>query len=317
MTLVYLVQHGEKERLPGDPGLTEAGRRQAEATGHWLGRTGLRGLYASPLRRARQTADLIAGVTGLPVQVDARLRERMNWDGGCSLESFLADWARTTRDRDFVPSTGESSRQAGDRLHAYITGQLTGAAPVAVVTHGGVTVDLLRKLMPDEALPVGLLVAGIPACAITTISDLNVESIAAIDHLPPSPEGPRDKLAWILVRHGRVLMTRNQGRELFYFPGGMREPGESDAQALAREIEEELRALIDVATLVHVVTVEAPGDGGGPQIRMICYTARHAGALVPDHEIAEHAWLSYADRDRTSPPDQLVFDMLHLSGELA
>ncbi len=31
MTLVYLVQHGEKEPLPGDPGLTQAGRGQATA----------------------------------------------------------------------------------------------------------------------------------------------------------------------------------------------------------------------------------------------------------------------------------------------
>jgi broad specificity phosphatase PhoE len=29
MTVVYLVQHGEKERSPGDPGLTAIGRQQA------------------------------------------------------------------------------------------------------------------------------------------------------------------------------------------------------------------------------------------------------------------------------------------------
>ena len=83
-------------------------------------------------------------------------------------------------------------------------------------------------------------------------------------------EGLREKVAWILIRYGRVLMTRNQGRELFYFPGGMREPGESDAHVLVREIDEELQASINVATMAHVVTVQAPGDGGGPQIRMIC-----------------------------------------------
>lgn len=43
-------------------------------------------------------------------------------------------------------------------------------------------------------------------------------------------ESLREKLAWVLIRHGRVLMTRNHGRELFYFPGGMREPGGSDAE---------------------------------------------------------------------------------------
>jgi 8-oxo-dGTP pyrophosphatase MutT (NUDIX family) len=127
----------------------------------------------------------------------------------------------------------------------------------------------------------------------------------------------REKLAWILIRQGRVLMTRNQGRELFYFPGGMREPGESDAQALVREIDEELRAAIDEATMAHVVTVRGRGDGGGPELRMICYTAGHRGELVPDHEIAELAWLGYVDRDCVSPVDELVFDALHSAGQLA
>lgn len=127
----------------------------------------------------------------------------------------------------------------------------------------------------------------------------------------------REKVGWILIRQGRVLMTRNHGREHFYFPGGMREPGESDAQALVREIDEELQAAIDEATMAHIVTVQAPGDGDGPDLRMICYTADHRGELVPDHEIAELSWLSYADRDRVSPADQLVFDMLHSAGQLA
>lgn len=112
-------------------------------------------------------------------------------------------------------------------------------------------------------------------------------------------------------------MTRNQGRNLFYFPGGMREPGESDAQALVREIGEELQTVINEATMAHVVTVQGRGDGGGSDARMICYTAGHRGELVPDHEIAELAWLGYLDRHRVSPVDQLVFDALHSAGQLA
>ena len=53
--MAYLIQHGEKEPLPGDPGLTETGRRQATQTGRWLRRAGVRGLYTSPMRRARET----------------------------------------------------------------------------------------------------------------------------------------------------------------------------------------------------------------------------------------------------------------------
>jgi broad specificity phosphatase PhoE len=169
MTLVYLVQHGDKEALPGDPGLTPAGEQQAARTGHWVRQAGLRSLYASPLRRAQQTAALIAAATGLPVRTDARLRERMNWDGGRPLEDFLAEWAWATAHRDFVTSDGESSRQAGDRLRGFLAGLPARLAPAAAVTHGGVTTDLLRNLLPDQALPAGLADAGIPPCAITTL----------------------------------------------------------------------------------------------------------------------------------------------------
>lgn len=183
MTLVFLVQHGDKEWLPGDPGLTARGRQQAALTAQWLRNTGLLALYSSPLRRARETADVIAALTGLPVQPDPRLGERMNWDASCSYVDFLAEWARATRDRDFVPHNGESSRQAGKRLHAFVTALPAGIAPTAAVTHGGVTTDLLRNLLSDQELPAGLLQAGIPPCAITTLEDLNVVSIAAIGHL--------------------------------------------------------------------------------------------------------------------------------------
>ena len=183
ITLVYLVQHGDRGRLPGDPGLTATGRHQADLTAHWLHARGLRALYSSPLRRARETADIIAAVTGLPVQPDARLRERNNWDGSWPYEHFLADWARATRDRDFVSLGGESSRQAGNRLRGFVATMPAGLTPAGVVTHGGITTDLLRNLLPDRELPAGLLETGNPPCAITTLEDLTAVSIAATGHL--------------------------------------------------------------------------------------------------------------------------------------
>jgi broad specificity phosphatase PhoE len=61
MTLAYLVQHGEKEPLPGDPGLTGTGRAQAARAGQWLLGAGVRNVCTSPIRRARETAARIAG----------------------------------------------------------------------------------------------------------------------------------------------------------------------------------------------------------------------------------------------------------------
>lgn len=185
VAMVYLVQHGDRERLPGDPALTELGRQQATRTGQWLKRSGVRSLWSSPMRRARETADCLAAVTGLAVRCDTRLRERLNWDGDQPFDAFLATWAATTRDRDLVPEGGESSRQAAARLRAFLAGLTDEPGPAAAVTHGGVTIELLRDLLGDDALPAAVLDAGIPACAITAVDGMVVTMIASVTHLGP------------------------------------------------------------------------------------------------------------------------------------
>src|SRR3954453_13821560 len=130
-------------------------------------------------------------------------------------------------------------------------------------------------------------------------------------------EGVPEKVAWVLLRDGRVRGTRCRGLDVFYFPGGKREPGESDAETLSREIVEELRSRVDTATMVHVGTFETRRDGdGGTEFRMICYTAEYTGPLVASSEIEESDWFGYGDRARVSAVDQLVFDALHASGQL-
>ncbi len=126
-----------------------------------------------------------------------------------------------------------------------------------------------------------------------------------------------EKVAWVLVRDERVLVTRNRGRDRFYLPGGRREPGESDRQTLVREIDEELQTVIHADSMVHFDTFEIPpGHPDHGPFRMICYAADHSGDLIPSREIAEKAWFGYADRARVSVVDAMVFDALHESGRL-
>ncbi|GIF67339.1 DNA mismatch repair protein MutT [Asanoa ishikariensis] len=129
---------------------------------------------------------------------------------------------------------------------------------------------------------------------------------------------PIDKVAWILLANGTILCSRNHGRDLFYLPGGRREAGESDLRTLVREVREELGVTIVAGTQARLGTFEAEAHGQAPgtQVRMTCYTADHHGTPHPDHEIAEMAWLGYADRDRVSAVDRLVFDHLHAAGRL-
>lgn len=54
----------------------------------------------------------------------------------------------------------------------------------------------------------------------------------------------------------------------------------------------------------------------GTMVRMTCYTAGYRGTLRPSSEVEELAWLTYADRDRVSAVDRLVFDHLREVGGL-
>jgi 8-oxo-dGTP diphosphatase len=140
--------------------------------------------------------------------------------------------------------------------------------------------------------------------------------------IPPIPEGHHvttiDKIAWIQLEAGKILSTRSRGKTVYYIPGGKREPGETDVQTLAREIDEELAVAIAPATATHVGTfhAQAHGHATGIVVRMTCYTAAYQGTLTPSSEVEELIWLTYADRDRVSPVDQLIFDHLHQTGQL-
>ena len=90
-------------------------------------------------------------------------------------------------------------------------------------------------------------------------------------------------------------------------------------QTLVREIREELDVAIAPGSASHVGTFEAQAHGhaAGITVRMTCYAAEYSGTLAASSEIAELAWLCYADRDRVSAVDQIIFDHLHGAGQLA
>lgn len=127
-----------------------------------------------------------------------------------------------------------------------------------------------------------------------------------------------DKIAWLHLFDGRVLSTLSKGKNTWYFPGGKREPGESDVETLVREIAEELTVALVPASISPAGAWEAQAHGraSGVVVRMTCYTAEYTGTLTPSSEIAELAWLGYADRPRVSAVDQLIFDDLHSQGLL-
>jgi 8-oxo-dGTP diphosphatase len=121
-----------------------------------------------------------------------------------------------------------------------------------------------------------------------------------------------DKLAWIYIQDQRILSTRSKGKDTYYLPGGKRERGEADHEALLREIKEELEVDLHPATITFFGQFEAQAHGRpeGTLIRMLCYTADFSGEIRAASEVEEVAWLQYADKEKTSPVDQIIFDFL-------
>lgn len=123
---------------------------------------------------------------------------------------------------------------------------------------------------------------------------------------------PIDKLAWILINDNAILSTKSYGKDKYYIPGGKREMGETDMQALCREIKEELSVDLKIETLqfLGVFQAQAHGHPKGTMVKMTCYMADYTGDLKPDSEIEEIIWLNHADKDKIAEVDKLIFDFL-------
>jgi len=165
--LLYYIRHGETDwnvegRLQGwhDPALNDVGRRQAAVCADILrdlivrdGGSPLDYCYvASPLQRARQTAEIMRAALGLvpgDYRVDPRLREIGfgEWEGLTLREvRSRSPQALAARERgkwDFVPPGGESYAQVAVRMRAWYDA-LDGNT--VVIAHGGTARALIAVL---------------------------------------------------------------------------------------------------------------------------------------------------------------------------
>ena len=133
MALTVLgIRHGSVENpdnviysgLPGY-GLSETGRVQASAVGQALAGLRIEAIYASPLDRAIETAQLISEATKAAVVADERLHEWRHWQqwAGMTWEQLRTEardsWEAYTTDPGSVRS-GESLSQLADRMESWL-----------------------------------------------------------------------------------------------------------------------------------------------------------------------------------------------------
>ncbi|MGI6036048.1 MAG: alpha-ribazole phosphatase [Limnochordia bacterium] len=168
-TRLYLIRHGETDfnregRYQGrlDVELSTLGKEQAQALAHRLEKTPFTAIYASNLKRAQATAQIIAAHHELPVQVEPDLRERDfgSWEGFTFAEieerfpeeakQWLEDPLRTRIPgaEDFAHLQMRVTR-ALERIHASHRGE-----EAAIITHGGCILAFLAHVLElgDDAI---------------------------------------------------------------------------------------------------------------------------------------------------------------------
>jgi len=199
------IRHGEtawsrERRFAGsaDIPLSAEGRRQCTALAQALGALPIAALYASPLARARESAEAIAAVQKIDVTLESAFREMSfgDWEGLTRDEvarRFPDDYAvwRATPER-FARPGGESLAAVAERVgHGLAELRATHQAEtVVLVSHAIVT-----RLLVLSALGLGPERLWSVEVSPTGISEIEyrddwvtLHRVNTLSHLEPEPE---------------------------------------------------------------------------------------------------------------------------------
>ena len=195
--ILYLIRHGEsvfnaEGRIQGqtDIPLSSLGRQQAVVLARAMAQLPMEAVYASPLRRAMETAEPLAELLRLPIRTDERLKEihagifqGLLWS---EIDQRYAAEATRWReyDPDFVVPGGESRRMLMQRGRAAIDAILAaGHKQAAVVAHGGLLGAAIKSLLdiPAHRHPFSLYNGSISKLAFG--QQVRLLTLNQIDHL--------------------------------------------------------------------------------------------------------------------------------------
>lgn len=153
VTTLCLVRHGQsiwnaEGRIQGqlDPPLSSLGRIQAELVAQRLAKKSWSVLYSSDLSRARQTAEAIAKLTGLLIQIEPQLRERSQG----KREGFLVHEANLRYPDINAPEIGRETSEALQARAVKVFERIRNAHPgecILVVSHGALMSSFLEAVL--------------------------------------------------------------------------------------------------------------------------------------------------------------------------
>jgi len=194
--LIYLIRHGEKEKLKKNPSLTKLGLKQAQKAAEYFKNIKINKIYSSPLIRCMQTSEVISNYLKLDFETNDLLKERFNWGDieNQTFSEFITMWKKSSLIRNWQPPEGFSSNEAGKRLQKFINSiNEKPSSKIIIVSHAGIIADFLRNSFEDivlnEIFPNfnKYYEDSISVCSITILERKNnnykVMSIGEIKHL--------------------------------------------------------------------------------------------------------------------------------------
>ncbi|HSK54900.1 MAG TPA: bifunctional RNase H/acid phosphatase [Jiangellales bacterium] len=182
---LLLLRHGATDHTTGrrfsgsggaDPGLSDAGVEQAgRAADYAATHTDLIGVLTSPLRRCRETAEVVAERLDLPVREDDAWSELAfgAWDG----LTFAEVRERWPDELDAWLSSPDIAPPGGEPLAA-LERRVAAARDAAIARHPGRTVLVVTHMTPIRSLVRGVLGAPLPAMARLDLAPASYTQIA-------------------------------------------------------------------------------------------------------------------------------------------
>jgi 8-oxo-dGTP diphosphatase len=115
---------------------------------------------------------------------------------------------------------------------------------------------------------------------------------------------------------GRLLVvSKHAAPEVHYLPGGKPDAGESELEALAREVREELG--VDVVDPVRFTDIHAEATLERVPMHLVLYRASLNGTPAPAAEIAHMAWWPEPGVGLAPPIEHIAVPRLRAAGALA
>ncbi|NHN30760.1 histidine phosphatase family protein [Paenibacillus sp. S3N08] len=145
---VYAIRHCKAEGQAPEASLTSEGWAQAQLLDTGLAICQVDSILSSPFTRAVQTMLNVSNRTGLPIQTDERLAERVL--SGEQMEDWLTALEQTFNDLELCYPGGESSRSAMQRIVSVVEDVLASAGETFILSTHGNLLSLLLAYYDDQ-----------------------------------------------------------------------------------------------------------------------------------------------------------------------